>query len=96
MMDIIRSGDDHFIRWALTAVLEWENSQVPQPFFHIHGSRDEVFPIGLTKHTHILPKAGHMFLIYRADAVNQLLSEILVPLALPGTLPTPTTTVIRP
>jgi pimeloyl-ACP methyl ester carboxylesterase len=83
MMDVIRSGDDQFIRWALTSVLEWENTEVPQPLYHIHGTRDEVFPIRLTKPTHIIRKAGHMFLLYRADTVNRILSEILVPLIAP-------------
>ena len=87
MMDIIRTGDDHFIRWALNAVLQWENAEIPQPLFHLHGTRDEVFPIGLTKPTHILRKAGHMFLLYQADTVNRILSEILLPLASPPLLP---------
>jgi len=79
MMDVIRDGDDQFIRWALTAVLEWENTEIPQPLYHIHGTRDEVFPIRLTTPTHIIRKAGHMFLLYRADTVNRILSEILTP-----------------
>jgi pimeloyl-ACP methyl ester carboxylesterase len=79
MMDVIRDGDDRFIRWALTAVLEWENTQVPTPLYHIHGTRDEVFPIRLTQPTHTVKKAGHMFLLYRADLVNEFLSEILMP-----------------
>ena len=87
MMDVIRSGDDNFIRWALTAVLEWENAAVPQPLYHLHGTRDEVFPIKLTKPTHIIKKAGHMFLLYRADIVNRILSEILLPFAMPSLPP---------
>jgi pimeloyl-ACP methyl ester carboxylesterase len=81
MMDVIRSGDDRFIEWALNAVLEWDNTDIPQPLFHLHGSRDEVFPIGLTKPTHIIRKAGHMFLLERADTANRILREILVPFA---------------
>ncbi len=84
MLDVIRSGDDRFIRWALTAVLEWENSEIPQSLYHIHGTRDEVFPIGLTKPTHIIRKGGHLFLLYRADAVNRILSEILLPYIMPS------------
>lgn len=87
MMDVIRSGDDRFIRWALNAVLEWNNAEVPQPLFHLHGTRDEVFPIGLTKPTHIIRKAGHMFLLERADTTNRILREILLPFAPTLTLP---------
>ncbi|HLZ86511.1 MAG TPA: alpha/beta hydrolase [Puia sp.] len=83
MMSIIRDGDDTFIRWALTAVLEWENTRIPQPLYHIHGTRDEVFPIHLTTPTHTIRKAGHMFLLYRADTVNRILREILLPFSTP-------------
>lgn len=81
MRDIIRSGDDHFIRWALNAVLEWENTTIPHPFFHIHGTRDEVFPINLTKPTHIVPKGRHMLLMSRPETVNNILREIIAPIS---------------
>jgi pimeloyl-ACP methyl ester carboxylesterase len=77
MRDIIRSGDDHFIHWALNAVLEWDNSTIPQPLFHIHGTRDEIFPISLTKPTHIIPKGRHMLSISRPDTVNKIFREII-------------------
>ena len=77
MFDIIRAGDDRFICWALTAVLEWENKELPQPFYHIHGTRDEIFPISLTKPTHIVQKGDHMFVVSQPEIVNQLLKEII-------------------
>jgi pimeloyl-ACP methyl ester carboxylesterase len=80
MRQVIRAADDRFIRWALNAVLKWRNSTIPQPFYHIHGSRDEVFPIRLTTPTHIFPKGGHMFLITHPEAVNNFLHEILLPI----------------
>jgi pimeloyl-ACP methyl ester carboxylesterase len=86
MMDVIRSGDDNFIRWALNAVLQWENTVIPQPLYHIHGTRDEVFPFGLTTPTHTIRKAGHMFLLQQPDAVNPILAEILSPLLAPSIL----------
>jgi pimeloyl-ACP methyl ester carboxylesterase len=77
MFDIIKAGDDRFIRWAVNAVLEWENSEVPQPFFHIHGTRDEIFPISLTTPTHIVEKGGHMFVVSDPAPLNNILKEIL-------------------
>ncbi len=80
MRQVIRAGDNRFIRWALVAVLKWKNETIPQPYYHIHGSRDEIFPIRLTSPTHIVPKGGHMFLISQPEAVNNLLHEILLPI----------------
>jgi pimeloyl-ACP methyl ester carboxylesterase len=79
MQKVILDGDNRFIRWALNAVLEWENDEAPHPLYHIHGARDEVFPIGLTKPTHIVNKGGHMFLVSRPDAINQFLREVCAP-----------------
>ncbi len=83
MFDIIRAGDDRFIRWAINAVLEWENEEVPQRFYHIHGTRDEIFPISLTKPTHIAQKGDHNFIVSRPGVLNQILKEII--LGLPAT-----------
>jgi pimeloyl-ACP methyl ester carboxylesterase len=80
MRQVISAGDDRFIRWALNAVLKWKNTIIPQPLYHIHGSRDEVFPISLTTPTHIFPKGGHMFLITHPEAVDKFLREVLTPI----------------
>jgi pimeloyl-ACP methyl ester carboxylesterase len=78
LFDIIRAGDDRFIRWALSAVLEWENKEVPQRFYHIHGTRDEIFPISLTTPTHIVEKGDHNFVISRPEILNQMLKKIIL------------------
>lgn len=82
IQSVIWSGDDKFIHWALNAVLEWNNTEIPSPLYHVHGARDEVFPIGFTQPTHIIPKAGHMFLLSQPEEVNNLL-----PLLLPAVSP---------
>jgi pimeloyl-ACP methyl ester carboxylesterase len=77
---VIRDGENRFIRWALSAVLDWRNDILPQPLFHLHGTRDEVFPFRRTHPTHIIPGNGHMFLINHPETVNQILREILPPI----------------
>jgi pimeloyl-ACP methyl ester carboxylesterase len=79
MRSIIAAGDDQFIKWALTAVLEWNNKEIPSPFYHIHGTRDEIFPIHLTHPTHVVQKGGHMFVMSQPEAVNNILEEIIPP-----------------
>lgn len=79
MRQVIRDGNNYHIRWGLNAVLQWKNDILPQPLFHLHGTRDEVFPFRRTSPTHIIPKEGHMFLMNRPDTVNQILDDILSP-----------------
>ena len=77
MREVIWSGDDQFIAWAMDAVLKWENSVVPQPLYHIHGTRDEIFPIGRTRPTFTIPKGGHVLIMNQSKAINALLHKIL-------------------
>ena len=86
IQSVIWSGDDEFIHWALNAVLEWNNTEIPSPLYHVHGTRDEVFPIGFTQPTHVISKAGHMFLLSRPEEVNNLL-HLLLPTASPQNSP---------
>jgi pimeloyl-ACP methyl ester carboxylesterase len=77
--DMIRDCDPEFIRWAMRAVLRWNNRIVPKPLLHLHGSRDEVFPIWLTRPTHSIPGAGHLLVMTHAREVNDLLHQLLMP-----------------
>ena len=75
---IIRESDGPFIKWAMNAVLEWDNGEIPQPLWHIHGTRDEVFPVWLTRPTHRIRHAGHMLVMSHAQEVNAILRKILL------------------
>jgi pimeloyl-ACP methyl ester carboxylesterase len=77
MHNIIWSGDDHFIYWAMNAVLHWNNEILPNNLYHIHGTSDEVFPIKYCRPTHIIEKANHVMIMSRAEEVNEILREIL-------------------
>jgi pimeloyl-ACP methyl ester carboxylesterase len=79
MREMISAGDDRFIAWAIDAVVNWQNDGIPKPFFHIHGTWDEVFPVRFTQPTHIIPRGGHNLVISRAPIINNLLREILSP-----------------
>ncbi len=75
---VIRESDPVFIKWALTAILHWQNQTIPEKLIHIHGSRDEILRMRFTKPTHIISKAGHLMVLNRADEINRILNEELV------------------
>jgi len=74
---MIEESDDQFLIWAMKAVLKWENKDLPQPLYHIHGSRDIVFPIRLTRPSHTIRKGGHLIVMTHADQVNVILRDVL-------------------
>jgi len=76
VLKVIWSGNNRFIRWGMQAVPMWANDQKPVPLYHIHGIRDEVFPLRYTTPTHII-RGGHMLVMNNAAAVNAALAGIL-------------------
>lgn len=80
MYSMLEEGNDHFLKWAMVAIPEWDNDKIPHPFYQIHGTRDKVLPIHLTHPTHIIPKAGHALILSHPSTINTTLSEILATL----------------
>jgi len=74
---VIQESDNHFIKWAVEAILKWNLQELPTNFIHIHGSKDEVLPIRFTRPTHIIKGAGHMMVMTNAKEINQILSTEL-------------------
>ncbi len=76
IIDMISATDPAFITWGIRAVLKWRNKQIPKSLYHIHGTRDEVFPYKFTSPTHTISKGDHVIVITRHEEVNNILSEI--------------------
>lgn len=77
LKQMIREGDDVFIKWGINAVLTWENETAPTPLWHIHGTRDEVFPVSATKPTHVIRGGGHMLTITHAEKINEIVLDVI-------------------
>lgn len=76
IIQMISETDPAFIKWGIQAVLQWRNTEIPQSLYHIHGTRDEMFPYTYTSPTHTILKGDHVIVITRADEVNKILAEI--------------------
>ncbi|RYD82826.1 MAG: alpha/beta hydrolase [Sphingobacteriales bacterium] len=77
LKQVIRDSDPAFIRWAMQAILRWKNDGPPQPYFHIHGSKDEILPIKYTKPTHTIKGGNHLMIMSRAKELNKILKQLL-------------------
>ena len=70
-----RSTTKNYMRWAINEILNWKNEQRPKNFFHIHGTRDRIFPYKKT-HADVLIKGGtHLMVHNRAAEISKLLAE---------------------
>ena len=77
--EMFRDCDEDFFKWAMTAVPGWNNHQVPQPLYHIHGRRDLVLPIRLTRPTQVVGRAGHMLVMSHPAVINAFLADVFDP-----------------
>ena len=78
LWEIIHESDAGLIRWSVDAIMNWQNDVVPQPVWHIHGTRDEILPVRFTHPTHTIPKHGHMLVMTASGMVNDLLAKALM------------------
>ena len=75
--DIVMKSDPAFISWAMRAILECKGQGPDLPYVQIHGSKDIVLPLRYTSPTHVVPGAGHLMVMDRAEQINDILKEIL-------------------
>ncbi len=59
--------------WAVKEILNWKNDWYPPNLIHIHGDKDHIFPIKYIKVDYVIPGGGHLFLMDKADKVNEIL-----------------------
>jgi len=70
--------DPVYIKWAVASITAWVPESSCQHLFHIHGTRDQVFPF---KHIHdVFPVEGgdHLMVIKKAGIVSSILASILL------------------
>lgn len=77
LRDYMTKKDYSYIRWALQAILQWQNEWVPEATIHIHGSSDRPFPRRYVKPTHTIVNGGHFMVMNRAAEISRILEREL-------------------
>lgn len=72
-----KSTTKNYMKWAVNEILNWKNEKRPKSLFHIHGTKDRIFPYKMT-HADVLIKDGtHLMVHNRANEISELLAERL-------------------
>jgi len=69
--------DPHYLQWAIRHIAGWQNEWQPASFYHIHGSKDRIFPLSLVEPTHVVEGGGHLMIHNRPEEINKILISIL-------------------
>jgi pimeloyl-ACP methyl ester carboxylesterase len=76
-LDYRRNANRRYINWAVNQILNWRNQWQPGQLYHIHGTRDRMFPIRRIGAAHLVQGGGHLMIMNRADEINRYLQSVL-------------------
>jgi pimeloyl-ACP methyl ester carboxylesterase len=74
---ILTDTDAHFLKWALHQVVTWNNEEIPDRLYHVHGRRDRIFPLCCVEADFVIDNAGHFMVLNRAREVSTFLEKIM-------------------
>ena len=75
LAQILQDTDTHFLRWAMNAILLWENKNETQGI-RIHGSNDKMLPIQ-DNVDYVIDGGGHFMIVNRADEISAIVHTII-------------------
>lgn len=69
--------DEKYLTWAIKNMVEW-NREVPDPkVYHIHGTKDEVFPIRYIDKCRKIKKGTHAMILQKTPSVMEEVIKII-------------------
>jgi pimeloyl-ACP methyl ester carboxylesterase len=75
--DMLSKSSPTFVKWAMGAILAWDNRVVPINTYQVAGDRDLVFPHKKIKDAIIVKGGTHIMIFDKAKEINQILKDIL-------------------
>ncbi|MFK7812781.1 MAG: alpha/beta hydrolase [Maribacter sp.] len=70
--------DKYYIDWSIDQIVNWKPGFCPDCLVHIHGEKDNVFPIGNIKNCIPVKNGTHTMIIHRAKWFNEHLPAIIL------------------
>ena len=75
--EILRDTDTDFTKWAIDAILNWRNQEVPKNVIHLHGTADRLLPHRLVKADYIVKGGNHVMPMDSHVEVSALLKKLI-------------------
>lgn len=74
---ILKDSDGQFMRWAMRAIMLWQNAYVPQNATHIHGTGDNIILPANVEPDYWIEDGTHMMIYKRADEIAAIIEKEL-------------------
>lgn len=69
--------DAVYTKWSLMQMINWKVTQPCPRLYHIHGSRDQMFPIKHIIPTHTIKGGDHLMVIKHPRKISKAIADIL-------------------
>ena len=70
--------DKQYLNWAIKNMVNWKCEKPDERIIHIHGDKDEVFPIKNIRNAIIVKEGTHIMIINRFRWFNENLPELII------------------
>ncbi|MFT6928704.1 MAG: esterase/lipase [Sediminicola sp.] len=70
--------DKYYIDWSIDQIVNWNQATCPPNVVHIHGEKDNVFPIQYIKDCITVKNGSHTMIIHRFKWFNEHLPKIIL------------------
>nr|BFF35185.1 alpha/beta hydrolase [Tenacibaculum mesophilum] len=67
--------DKKYLQWAIYNVLHWEQEKSIPGIIHIHGKKDEVFPIKYIKNAIEVENGTHVMILTKSKTISEILKK---------------------
>lgn len=78
LRQVILESDMNFTRWAIGAILEWGNKEIPPNLVHIHGNADRLLPFKRVRAHYTIKGGTHVMTLDHAEEVSVLLKKLIM------------------
>ncbi len=68
---VLENIDHFFLKWALNAVLKWDNTKIPENLYRIHGTKDLILPRNKKGNYHTIIKGGTHLMVLNKPLQTQ-------------------------
>ncbi len=75
--EILEKIDPDYLRWSLTQIGKWQQTNPPPNLIHIHGDHDFLFPLRNIKSPDHVVSGGHFVVIQRGREISKLINSYL-------------------
>lgn len=74
---IVNDTDLLFLKWALHAIVKWQNTERNESIYHLHGTTDRILPFCFVNADFKVKGGGHLMTINKSEEISEKIKKIL-------------------